>query len=129
MTRLVYIVNVDNISKVTGVYIYEGDKKGNESVVLDLLNVTRKVREHVDKILNVTDQGKLTGTVSIGGITKDDLQGPLKGKSLSDLHKLMLDHALYVTVDTTAFPHGEILGDSFVGIDRLFPDFTDIRWD
>lgn len=129
LTRLVYIVNAENIGNVTGIYIYQGDKIQIGTVVLDLINGTRKAKKDVDKVVNITPEGRLTGTLSIGGATKDDLQGKLKGKSLSDLHKLMVNVTTYISIHTKDFPNGEIRGDSFVGIDRLFPDFTDIKWD
>ena len=58
----------------------------------------------------------------------DDLQGQLKGKSLSDLHRLINNGTVYVSINTKDFPNGEIRGNSFVGIDRIFPDFIDIKW-
>jgi hypothetical protein len=39
------------------------------------LNGTRKVKKDVEKVLNSTPEGKITGTLSIGGATGDDLQG------------------------------------------------------
>jgi len=41
----------------------------------------------------------------------------------------MVDGTIYIGINTKDFPSGEIRGDSFVGIDRLFPDFSDIQWD
>jgi hypothetical protein len=64
----------------------------------------------------------------MGGATSDDLQGRLKGKSLSDFHELIVNGTVYVSIHTKDFPNGEIRGNPFVGIDRLFPDFVDIRW-
>ena len=64
----------------------------------------------------------------MGGVISDDLQGQLKGKTLSDLHKLIDNGAVYVSIHTKDFPNGEIRGNSFVGIDRIFPDFTDKKW-
>lgn len=128
-TRLVYIVNVDNIGNVTGVYIYLGDKNQDGVVLLDLMNGTRELKKDVPKIVNINPEGEMAGTLSIGGVSKDDLQGQLKGKSLSALHDWMVDGTIYISIHTKDFPNGEIRGDSFVGIDRLFPDFTDIQWD
>ena len=51
----------------------------------------------------------------------------MKGKSISDLRDLMVNGSIYITIDTRDFPNGEIRGNSFVGIDRLFPDYTDIQ--
>ena len=53
----------------------------------------------------------------------------MKGESISDLHDLMLNGSIYITIDTRDFPNGEIRGNSFVGIDRLFPDYTNIQFD
>lgn len=49
----------------------------------------------------------------------------LKGKSIADLHELMVKGKLYVSIHTKDFPNGEIRGDSFVGMHRLFPDDAD----
>jgi hypothetical protein len=82
----------------------------------------------IDKVVDKTLQGKTKGTVSMGGALSDDLQGQLKGKTLTDLHKLIDSGTVYVLINTKDFPNGEIRGNSFVGIDRIFPDFTDIKW-
>jgi hypothetical protein len=127
-TRLVYIVNAEHIGKVTAVYLYQIGKAQSGTIVLDLLHSPRELIKGVDKVVDKTPQGKTKGTVSMGGATSDDLQGQLKGKALSDLHKLMVNGSLYVSINTKDFPNGEIRGNAFVGIDRLFPDFTDIKW-
>jgi hypothetical protein len=127
-TRLVYNVNAEHIGKVTAVYLYQTDKAQNGTTVLDLLHSPRELKS-IDKVVDKTPQGKTKGTVSMGGAISDDLQGQLKGKSLSDLLKLMVNGSVYVSIHTKDFPHGEIRGNSFVGIDRLFPDFTDIKWE
>src|SRR6478672_7216611 len=45
-----------------------------------------------------------------GKITKDDLQGPLKGKEISDLVTLMSDGGAYANVHTDKYPKGAIRG-------------------
>lgn len=127
-TRLVYIVNAEHIGKVTAVNLYQTDKEQNGTLVLDLLHSPRELMKGVDKVVEKTLEGKTKGTISIGGATRDDLQGQLKGKSLSDLHELIVNGSVYVSIHTKDFPNGEIRGNSFVGINRLFPDFTDINW-
>ncbi|HET6727638.1 MAG TPA: hypothetical protein VFH19_06370 [Nitrososphaeraceae archaeon] len=62
-------------------------------------------------------------------MTSHDLQGELEGKILADLQKLMLDGGVYVELQTKDFPLGEIRGDEFILIDRIFPDISDFRWD
>ena len=49
-------------------------------------------------------------------------------KGLLDLHELVVNGTLYVTIHMKDFPNGELRGNSFVGIDKLFP-VTDTRWD
>jgi CHRD domain len=126
-TRLMYSVHAEHIAKVTAVYLYHIDNMQNGTIVLDLLHSPRELRS-IDKVVDKTPQGKTKGTVSMGGAISDDLQGQLKDKSLSDLHKLIDNGTVYVSIHTKDFPNGEIRGNSFVGIDRIFPDFTDIKW-
>ena len=88
-TRLVYIVNAEHIGKVTTVYLHQIDKAQNGTIVLDLLHSPRELIKEVKKVIDKSPEGKTKGTVSIGGATSDDLHGQLKGKTLSDLHKLI----------------------------------------
>jgi CHRD domain-containing protein len=125
----VFTVNAENIGNVTGIYIYQGDKNQNGSAVLDLLKAEKERKINDIKILNVTSKGKLTGTIAAGGATKDNLQGELKGKSLSDFYNLMVNGSLYVVVHTKDYPNGEIRGNSFVAMDDLFPKDSEIQWD
>ena len=126
-TRLTYSVHAEHIGKVTAVYVYQTDKEQNGTIVLDLLHSPRELK-NIDKVVDKTPQGKTKGTVSMGGAISDDLQGQLKGKKLSDLHKVIDNGTIHVSIHTKDFPNGEIRGNSFVGIDRIFPDFTDVRW-
>ena len=126
-TRLTYSVHAEHIGKVTAVYLYQIDKGENETIVLDLLHSPRELKS-IDKVVDKTPQGKTKGTVSMGGAISDDLQGQMKGKTLSDLHKSIDNGTVYISINTKDFPNGEIRGNSFVGIDRIFPDFTDNRW-
>ena len=126
-TKLMYSVNAEHVGKVTAVYLYQVDKTQNGTIVLDLLHSPRELMS-IDKVVDKTLQGKTKGTVSMGAAISDDLQGQLKGKTLTDLHKLIDNGTVYVIVNTKDFPNGEIRGNSFVGIDRIFPDFTDIKW-
>jgi hypothetical protein len=128
MKKLVFNVNVENIENITGVYIYHGDKNQNGTVVLDLMEEAKELGNDDENIVHVTREGLITGTVSVGGVKADDLQGQLKDKSLKDLYKSIADGRIYVTVHTEDFPHGEIRGDSFIPIDRVFPNISDFRW-
>ena len=99
-------------------------------MLLDLLKETKELKVKGDDI-NITNvrPSKEKGTVAPGGVTSDDLQGELKGKSLAHLLELMMNGGVYVEVQTKKFPLGEIRGDEFVPIDRIFPDITDFQWD
>ena len=92
----VFTVNAENIGNVTGIYVYKGDKYQNGSVVLDLLKAEKERKINDIKIVNVTSEGKLTGTLAPGGVTKSDLQGELKGKCMSDFYNLMVNGSLHV---------------------------------
>jgi len=126
-TRLMYSVHAEHIGKVTAVYLYQKGEAQNGTIVLDLLHSPRELKS-IDKVVDKTLQGETKGTVSMGAAISDDLQGQLKGKTLTDLHKLIDNGTVYVSIDTKDFPNGEVRGNSFVGIDRIFPDFSDIGW-
>jgi len=126
-TKLMYSVHAEHIGKITAVYLYQKGEAQNGTIILDLLHSPRELKT-IDKVVDKTPQGKTKGTVSMGAAISDDLQGRLKGKTLSDLHKLIDNGTVYVSIQTKDFPDGEIRGNSFVGIDIIFPDFTDIKW-
>jgi len=54
--------------------------------------------------------GPENGMLSQGNITSDKLDGPLKGKQISDLVKLIGDDNAYANVHTQQNPKGEIMG-------------------
>ncbi|HEY7107869.1 MAG TPA: CHRD domain-containing protein [Nitrososphaeraceae archaeon] len=126
-TRLIYNVNLDNIHNVTGVYLYFSNLNGNYTKVLNLLKEAKESNKHF-KVAEVVGPHETTGTVGLGGVTKQDLKGPLKGNSLPHLHKLVDEGKVFVVVHTKDFPNGEIRGNSFVAIDRVFPDLDEFRW-
>ena len=129
--QLVYNVNVNNIDNITGINLYSySNNTQKSSMLLDLLKETNELKVKGDDI-NITNVSpyKEKGTVALGGVTSDDLQGELKGKSLAHLLELMMNGGVYVEVQTKKFPLGEIRGDEFVPIDRIFPDITDFQWD
>ena len=128
MSKMVYTVNAENIVNVTGIYFYLEDKNQSGTVVLDFLKAEKDHKSNDAKIVNITSEGKTFGTLSVGGATENDLQGRLKGKSIADLHELMVDGKIYISINTKDLPNGEIRGNSFVGMHRLFPDDTDIKW-
>lgn len=130
--QLVYNVNVNNIDNITSMYIYSrGDNTKNGTMLLDLLEEAKEVKvkeKYKETNMKLAHKSEVEGTIAVGGVTSDDLQGELKGKSLEDLHKLMLNGGLFVIVVTKQFPRGEIGGGEFVPIDRFFPDISDFDW-
>jgi hypothetical protein len=122
--RLVYNVNVDDIRNITYVYLYDQ----NGTVILDLLEEAKELKNDDVNIIKVTEH-EIEGTLAVGGLTSDDLQGTLKGKSLSDLRKMVMEEHVYVSILTKAYPHGEIRGNEFIPIDRALPDMSDFHWD
>ena len=106
-------------------------KKRNATMILDLLNESNEVKvkdkfKEASKMLS--KKHEIEGTVAVGGVTSDDLEGVLKGKSLKSLHKFVQNEDVNVIVATKEFPQGEIYGHEFVPIDRFFPDISDFKW-
>ena len=52
----------------------------------------------------------MNGILTSGNITNADLEGPMAGKTLTDLNKAMELGETYVNVHTEAHPDGEIRG-------------------
>jgi hypothetical protein len=94
---MTYVVNVKDIDKVTQAHIHSGKAGENGPVVVWLFNAT-------------TPTGPMSGMLSQGNFTSSELVGPLKGKQMSDLVKLINDGQAYVNVHTKANPMGEIRG-------------------
>jgi CHRD domain len=93
-----YKVDVMNIDKVTMAHIHQGKVVENGPPVVWLFNSSS----------NPT--GPMNGMLSQGKITSNDLVGPLKGKQMSDLVKLINDGQAYANVHTEPNPKGEIRG-------------------
>jgi hypothetical protein len=96
-----YKVDVMNIDKVTVAHIHQGKPGENGPPVVWLFNSAS----------NPT--GPMNGKLSEGKITSSDLVGPLKGKQISDLVKLINDGNAYANVHTQQNPKGEIRGQIF----------------
>ena len=128
LKKLIFRINVDNIDNVTGIHIYQGDKNQSASIVLDLIQEARERGNDDTNIVKISKNGEITGTLAVGGVTSEDLQGQLKGKSLKDLYNSMINRTAYICVYTKDFPDGEISTGSFIPTDRVFPDMSDFDW-
>ena len=94
--RIGYEVNVTNIDKVTAAHIHLGASGKNGPVILTLFKG------------GPTEQ--TNGTVAESNVTASNLEGPMKGKGVTDLVAAMQNGTTYVNVHTTDFPDGEMRG-------------------
>lgn len=94
--KIEYEVNVTDIDKVNAAHIHLGESGKNGPVILTLFK---------------EDPTELkTGKLAEANFTASNLEGPLKGKAVSDLVAAIKDGTTYVNVHSTDFPDGEIRG-------------------
>ena len=89
-------VNVTEMQGVTQAHIHTGKVGENGPVVVTLYK-------------SETPQ-PINGKLAYGNITANLLEGPMKGKQLSDLATAMSNGSTYVNVHTEKHPNGEIRG-------------------
>ena len=94
---MTYRIRVANINGVTMAHIHSGKTGKNGPIVVTLFK-------------SATPTGRVNGLLSQGTITSTNLEGPLKGKTISDLVKLINDGKAYANVHTQQNPKGEIRG-------------------
>lgn len=94
-----YVVNVKDLDKVMMAQIHQGKKGENGPAVVTLI-----------RFKTLTPTGPVNGPLGQGNITADKLEGPLSGKQISDLTRLVDDNNTYVNVNTKQNPDGEIRG-------------------
>ena len=126
--ELIYSVNVHNIDNITGVYLYLKNDTQGTTPVLDLLKKPKESNREDDRWSNKTNDGQLTGTINLTGVTKKDLTGTLDGRSIEYLLKLMREGKLYIAVYTKDHADGELRGDSFIGMDDVFHEADEFNW-
>ena len=90
-----YSVNATNIQGVTGGHIHLGKPGVNGPVIVTLISSAVATNK-------VAVQGKITASM---------LEGPLKGKKLTDLVSAMKKGNTYVNIHTVKHPNGQIRGD------------------
>ena len=98
-SQVSYWVNITGIKKVNQAHIHNGTSGENGDIVATLSK---------GKSAKGDDSPPQIGFA--GKITKDDLQGPLKGKEISELVTLMSDGGAYANVHTDKYPKGAIRG-------------------
>ena len=94
--KIGYEVNVTDMDKVNAAHIHLAEAGKNGPVVLTLFQG------------GPTEQ--VNGTVGEANVTASNLEGPMKGKDVTDLVTAMKNGTTYVNVHTTDFPEGEIRG-------------------
>ena len=102
-----YQISLSNLNGVvTGAHIHRGSAGTNGPVVANL-NVGGAF---ASASAGGSGGSAATSTSSSGTITSADLKGPLAGKHVSDLIKLIEDGKAYANVHTRQHPNGEIRG-------------------
>jgi hypothetical protein len=100
-----YRLSVSNLNGVvTGAHIHRGSAGTNGPIVANL-NIGGAFAS-----ASAGDGAATTSTSTDGTITSTELKGPLAGKQISDLTKLIEDGQAYVNVHTRQHPNGEIRG-------------------
>lgn len=102
-SQISYWANLTGLKKIIQAHIHNGTSGQNGDVLVNLSN--SKSAKNPDN-----PEIQLTGT-----ITKDDLQGPLKGRELSDLLIVMRNGQAYVNAHTEIYPKGAIRGQIMSG--------------
>jgi hypothetical protein len=103
---LSYKISVKDIHSVTAANIHNGTKGENGPAVATLFRSRTK-----NPLLGfLTEKIPINGVLSEGTITSSNLQGPLKGKQVSDLVNIMKAGQAYANIRTKQNPKGEIRG-------------------
>ena len=102
-SQISYWVNLTGLKKIIQAHIHNGTSGQNGDVLVNLSN--SKLAKNPDN-----PEIQLTGTIA-----KDDLQGPLKGRELSDLLIVMRNGQTYVNAHTEIYPKGAIRGQIMSG--------------
>jgi CHRD domain-containing protein len=105
-TQISYWLNITGLNKITGSHIHTAGPGKNGDVVATLSG-QESTRDN-------------NATLALrGNITKDNLEGPLKGKDISELESLMSDGNVYVNVHTEEFHDGAIRGQIASGLPTI----------
>ena len=98
--RVLFKMALEDINNVTVAHIHLGKEGENGPVVVTLFGPLKKAVSIEDAIFK-------------GVITRDDLEGPLAGRSLAALLREMNRKNTYVNVHTVQNPIGEIRGQVY----------------
>jgi hypothetical protein len=95
--ELTYILKLMDIENASAAHIHTAMAGKNGGPVAGLFAGPKK-------------EGKFSGEIAKGTITDKDLIGPLAGKTIGDLVKMIKDGGAYVNVHTDKYPDGEVRG-------------------
>jgi len=95
--ELTYTLTVKDIEGATAAHIHAGNKGENGGPLAGLFAGPKK-------------EGMFSGEIAKGTITDKNLMGPLAGKKVKDLVKVIKDGGAYVNIHTEKNPNGEIRG-------------------
>jgi hypothetical protein len=101
-TKLQYKLTVSDIDSVTMAHIHKGSADENGPILVWLYPVAGPPPQVMP--------GPVNGIIAEGQITTAKLNGPLSGKKVADLKKLMDEDSTYVQVHTKKYPEGQIRG-------------------
>ncbi|NLO88964.1 MAG: CHRD domain-containing protein [Clostridia bacterium] len=95
-TQLFFRLNVNSISNLTVAHIHLGRRGTNGPIVAPLFSASPGIS---------VNRGQISGTIN-----RQDLTGPLEGRTLEDLIEAMAAGNTYVNAHTEQNPEGEIRG-------------------
>lgn len=102
-TQISYWINLTGLNEITAAHIHNGSAGQNGDIVVAISG--KQSAEDGNNLISLH-----------GNITQNYLQGPLKGKELSELVSLMSDGVVYVNVHSGEFQNGEIRGQIVSGL-------------
>ena len=103
---ITYMVNITDMANITSAELSIGKQGENGQIAVVLFNGSSPITN-------------INGTLAQGNISSANLQGPLKGKLVTDLTNILQQGGAYVNVHTLQNPRGEIRGQiGFEGIDE-----------
>jgi CHRD domain len=104
--KILYKLNVTDIENVTNAEIDLGKQDQNGTVIVTLFR-------------SGSPSSQVKGLFAQGNITSSNLRGPLEGKQLAELVRIMSNGNTYVNVRTRYNPSGEVRGQiGLEGIDE-----------
>lgn len=95
--ELAYTLTAKDIENATAAHIHAGKKGENGGPLAGLFAGPKK-------------EGSFSGELAKGTITDKNLMGPLAGKKVQDLVKIIKEGGAYVNIHTEKNPNGEVRG-------------------